>query len=377
MLTYIESPMWEGLRANGPDGFTRNFENVDDAAISSDLKTLRDQMKVFLMNSAEQTAAADADDETFTRVTSKKQSRYLKAVQILNDTGLTEVEKIKMTNEDTCVSAGHVADLIIGLSKARRVVHTGRNWLFVLIVSGMHASVPVWHAWLPTQLGGGCGVSLNEGLWKNGTLFNAQYDVGKILACSASHWQVAFHGVCAVVNLTLSFAILNRLVRCRADYYARYCHMLYFIQLTPWSNLRKQKLKDHWGFLPTFDLSTVGNVEAWNKLRLYLQSAQIKSSRYKQVSVLWCFIAVVMTALLKIIEMIVVQTHKAANPGAVCNIYFPNRTAAPEGCNSMRGCIWVEHVARGGGCVIDQTSQTALCNHISIETPYDCLHQNA
>ena len=51
----------------------------------------------------------------------------------------------------------------------------------------------------------------------------------------------------------------------------------------------KAKLKDHWGLLPTFDLSTPGNVEAWNKLRLYLQSAQIKSSRYKQVSVLWCF----------------------------------------------------------------------------------------
>jgi hypothetical protein len=50
---------------------------------------------------------------------------------------------------------------------------------------------------------------------------------------------------------------------------ARYCHMLYFIQLTPWSNLQHRHLKDHWGLLPTFDLDTPGNVEAWNKLRLY------------------------------------------------------------------------------------------------------------
>ena len=98
----------------------------------------------------------------------------------------------------------------------------------------------------------------------------------------------------------------------------------------------KAKLKDHWGLLPTFDLSTPGNVEAWNKLRLYLQSAQIKSSRYKQVSVLWCFVAVVIMAFVKIVEMITI--YSAAGPkNGHCG-----ETTDADGCKNAAGCMLSE-----------------------------------
>ena len=144
--------------------------------------------------------------------------------------------------------------------------------------------------------------------------------------------------------------------------------MLYFIQLTPWSNLQHRHLKDHWGLLPTFDLDTPGNVEAWNKLRLYaallraralslatdpncltlvlsiycplhryLQSAQIKSSRYKQVSVLWCFFAVVLIAIVKIIEMVRVESQRVE--AAECSKYFDSD--AEQQCNQLDGCQWL------------------------------------
>ena len=122
--------------------------------------------------------------------------------------------------------------------------------------------------------------------------------------------------------------------------------------------------------LPTFDLNTPGNIEAWNKLRLYLQSAQIKSSRFlqvcaprsqriatinhnsngyrlrigktfAQVSVLWCFGAVVAMSIVKIIQMAVVQQQRANNPTDElhCNQFFTNETNADR-CSTLSGCYW-------------------------------------
>ncbi|MDA8532006.1 hypothetical protein N9K45_00100 [bacterium] len=343
MLTYIESPMWERFRAHGPDGFIRHFRGIDDAVISTDLEKLQQDMRVFPMTNPREGANGELTRQR------TNGDRYRNGVPIFDGTGRLE----EQNSAETCVSAGHIADMIIGLSKARRLVHTRRNMLFVLVTSAFHAFVPVWHGWLPPMFGGGCGVGKDEGLWKNGTALDVvPYDVGKLVACSESWMQMGFHGVCAFLNLTLSYSILNRLVKCRADYYARYLHMLYFIQLTPWSNLRTEKLKDHWGFLPHINLDTPGNVEAWNKLRLYLQSWQIKSSRYKQVSVLWCFIGVVLTGLLKIVEMVVVQTQRELD---IDNDYFgcdlrhvSNQTEAKQQCDG--GLIFAAHTSQGNGC---------------------------
>ena len=71
-------------------------------------------------------------------------------------------------------------------------------------------------------------------------------------------------------------------------------------------------------------------------LHRYLQSAQIKSSRYKQVSVLWCFFAVVLIAIVKIIEMVLVESQKVE--AADCNQYFDSD--AKQQCNQLDGCQW-------------------------------------
>lgn len=46
---------------------------------------------------------------------------------------------------------------------------------------------------------------------------------------------------------------------------------------------------EHWGLLPTFDLDCTANIVAWNKLRLFLQTYELRSSRRLQVSVVYLF----------------------------------------------------------------------------------------
>jgi len=77
--------------------------------------------------------------------------------------------------------------------------------------------------------------------------------------------------------------------------------MLYFIQLTPWSTMKhvyrgqhsntvKQK-HEHWGLLPTWDLDCTANIVAWNKLRIFLQAYEVRSSRRVQISVVYLLLA--------------------------------------------------------------------------------------
>ena len=61
------------------------------------------------------------------------------------------------------------------------------------------------------------------------------------VGCSSNWQQMAIHILCACVNASLTKSILTRLVKCHSDYCARYTNMLYFIQLTPWANMRQPK----------------------------------------------------------------------------------------------------------------------------------------
>ena len=148
-----------------------------------------------------------------------------------------------------CTAAGNVAEMILLLSKARRLVKMRKRTFLVGMVSFVHATVPVWHAWLPIMFGGQCGDYILDGQPHRVALKwnNQPSDIGRWLACSQTQSQLYFHCICVAVNFSLTFAILNRLLRCQSDYYARYCHMLYFIQLTPWSNLNSKHRKRHWG----------------------------------------------------------------------------------------------------------------------------------
>ena len=67
-------------------------------------------------------------------------------------------------------------------------------------------------------------------------------------------------------------AITIRLAQCYEDYYEKYCRLVYFLQLTPWPTMKSQNIRQSWGLLPIFDLCTVANIEAWNKMRVFIQT---------------------------------------------------------------------------------------------------------
>jgi hypothetical protein len=344
--TYIEGASWKKHVKDGPNGFERHFQSVDDAVITSDIERLRQEMRVFQMRKPGKKVSSQTPEMMHTETPEEK--RFKEATHIFEDK-----EQPGVGNDSTCTNAGSIAFMIEFLAKARRLVHTSRNILIVSVVSFLHATVPVWHAWLPTWLGGGCGVWTADGTeaadpWLWDLWADVQWQAGPWLACSENHQQLWVHTLCVFLNYTLTYGVLGRLLKCQADYFARYCHMLYFIQLTPWSNLRYSKLKEHWGLLPTFDLNTPGNIEAWNKLRLYLQSTSIKTSRYLQASVLWCFFGVVAMSVIKIIEMVVVQSEKTQE-ALLCTQFFDDSAPAHHQCNQINGCMWINqtqsHVA--------------------------------
>ena len=63
----------------------------------------------------------------------------------------------------------------------------------------------------------------------------------------------------------------------------------------------KQK-HEHYGLLPTFDLDTTANIVAWNKLRIFLQTYEQRSSRRLQVSVLYLLSAWVATCIYQAVK---------------------------------------------------------------------------
>eukprot|EP01046_Picozoa_sp_COSAG06_P066482 COSAG06_NODE_16793_length_980_cov_1.938706_1_plen_280_part_10 len=122
-----------------------------------------------------------------------------------------------------------------------------------------------------------------------------------LVGCIACGGSLPVHLLTFWANLTFSFAVVSRLYRCYEDYYIQYHRMLYFIQLTPWSTMKhvyrgqhsntvKQK-HEHWGLLPTWDLDCTANIVAWNKLRIFLQAYEVRSSRRVQISVVYLLLA--------------------------------------------------------------------------------------
>ena len=137
--------------------------------------------------------------------------------------------------------------------------------------------------------------------------------------------------------------------------------MQYFVQLTPWSNLKSHRKKRHWGLLPTFDLNTPANVEAWNKLRLYLQSYKVKSSRILQISVMWCCLGVVSVSVYQLVKMTALRLNHV-DPD--CNLQ-QHKTD----CNTLKGCSWDSHrIKPDTSCFMVPKSDESVCT--SLKTCY-------
>lgn len=221
-LTYIEAPMWSEYKEDGPNGFKEHFAKIDDAVIYSDLKEKRERMKVFQMSHPPEGNQNGSSELVRNRSPANSKRRFMRGTTVFQG-GLSERHKTILADQDTCMSIGHIADMIIYLSKARRLVHARRTTLICLCVSLLHATVPFWHAWLPIKLGGNCGID-GACVWPGDAtcpidgFLRIPFDAGKLLACSSSWQHVRFHVLCGIVNLTLTYAILNRLFKCQADY---------------------------------------------------------------------------------------------------------------------------------------------------------------
>ena len=238
-LTYIEAPMWSEYKEDGPNGFKEHFAKIDDAVIYSDLKEKRERMKVFQMSQPPEGNQNGSSELVRNRSPANSKRRFMRGTTVFQG-GLSERHKTILADQDTCMSIGHIADMIIYLSKARRLVHARRTTLICLCVSLLHAAVPLWHAWLPKKLGGKCGINVGcvwpgEATCPDSGFFGIPFDAGRLLACSSSVQHVRFHVLCGIVNLTLTYAILNRLFKCQADY----CKLCIICSATvvqqPWS----------------------------------------------------------------------------------------------------------------------------------------------
>eukprot|EP01044_Picomonas_judraskeda_P002706 COSAG03_NODE_201_length_10708_cov_1057.852162_8_plen_1405_part_00 len=313
-LTFIEGVLFQRFRRSD---FKNAFPDLrSEPIIAKNIELIRENgMQVFYMEATGseheegQHNAGDLvkeiDDETVPRVTG---------------------------TVNCCTSVGPIAELIIMLSRAHKLAHARRRFWTLVFVSAVHGALPMLHTTVPNALGGGC--THDDDLDHPISFMDtpAQYLAQRVMRCYLP--EIDIHFACMLINASLTFTILSRLARCERDYLQRYYQMLYFIQLTPWATFRPEKEAEHFGILPRFGLDCPRNIEAWNKLRLYLQSYNIVSSNYAQVSVGWCMVGVSSMVLYEISRMVMVQMSKVD----LCAVH-----AEWDECIAYRGmCKWEE-----------------------------------
>lgn len=170
------------------------------------------------------------------------------------------------------------------------------------------------------------------------------------------------------VNYWLTFSLAIRVAKCFEDCYERYRRMRYFLQLCPWATMKGQHFLPTDGLLPTFELTSITNIEAWNKMRIYLERYDLKSTQRRQLSVV--------VLLLSWIAVAVYQLFKFFNPeessvdtesvmqmsntlqvviGMSAILYFGNRT------NELQG-LGFEHMLR-----VQQGELVSKSSHFLVE----------
>jgi hypothetical protein len=338
-LTFIEGVSVTRFRRSD---FKNAFPDLrSEPIIASTIESIREHgMRVFY---AEATDADHPEGEH-------------KAGDVVKDLDDETIPRVSST-VNCCTSVGPIADMIILLSRAHKLAHARRRFWTLVFFSAMHGALPMLHTTIPNALGGGC---THDDDLNNPISFMdmpVTYLRQRVMRCYLP--EIDIHFACILINASLTFTILSRLARCERDYLQRYYQMLYFIQLTPWATFRPEKEAEHFGLLPRFALDCPRNIEAWNKLRLYLQSHDIVRSNYVQVSVGWCMFGVSFLVLYEIGRMTMVQMSKVD----LCAVH-----AEFEECNAYRGmCKWEETDAEMYGWTTVQ-ELTNLTNTTHAET---------
>jgi hypothetical protein len=216
--------------------------------------------------------------------------------------------------------AHFVAEMIVHLSVKDGLLLRRRGWWIVFVVSLTHAAIPfVWRLTLAR-------------------LFTAEEHcqekmIDMISLHTLSGWV---HIVSAIVNYSLTFEIVMRIFKCYEDYYIRYRRMKYLLHMVPWSTMRQSDRVETFGLLPTFNLSSVTNVEAWNKLRIFLQTYEIKDSRRMQYSVLYILAAWVVLSIYQLLRFL--SRDDSASSDTASFIVYSNTIQVALGLTAILQC---------------------------------------
>ena len=91
-------------------------------------------------------------------------------------------------------------------------------------------------------------------------------------SCTPKVYEVLVRIVSSIVGATLVFSIFCDLAEVIRGYRMRYDAVQYFSQLTPNQGSLTHQRKNHYGLLPTFELTTRRNIIVWNRIRVFLMT---------------------------------------------------------------------------------------------------------
>ena len=144
--------------------------------------------------------------------------------------------------------------------------------------------------------------------------------------------------------------------------------MRYFLQLCPWATMKGQHFLPTDRLLPTFELTSVTNIEAWNKARIFLERYDLKSTQRRQLSVVLLLLSWVVISVYQLMKF--VNPHQSSVDtesvlqisntfqlliGLSLILYYGNRT------NELQG-LGFEHMLR-----VQQAELVSKSAHFLVE----------
>jgi hypothetical protein len=335
----------------------------------------------------------------------------LNGTQRYDETGCKQgsVDEQPRPDQAACyMRASDIVRMIVLRSKADQIMLHRWSWWSVVVVSWLHAALPILRHLVEKTDTRRCGTNWDNRSWWNekDTLISlALIAVGGVIgaglmlqqktqplaatalgvvgtgsACVAvvlltgigtpDDWAADWIGF--LINYWLTFSITIRLAKCFEDCYEKYRRMRFFLQLVPWPTMKRKHTIPTDGLLPTFELNSVTNIEAWNKMRIYLERYDLGSIQRRQVSVVWLLIVWLVSIFYQLLKFVdpaqssidTESVFQISNTfqlliGLSLILYYGNRT------NELQG-LGLEHLLRVSQAALVSKSAHFLSEHEKI-----------
>lgn len=119
--------------------------------------------------------------------------------------------------------------------------------------------------------------------------------------CNPSDFELICHILAGVVEMSLVYTIFKDILAVLERFWMNLKCVEYFSQITPWPGMQSHLRFQHYGLLPTFQLSCPENVRAWNKIRIYCASFNKDSYAHEQLIVTYAFLLTMVATAIKIV----------------------------------------------------------------------------